>query len=292
MRDADTVKIVHGLGGLAKRQLQIHMESQAQGHDIGIVFGEVQGRSILRKGCQIHFEEVDVELPIDVVELVSVLFKRMFPVDFLKVLPVVGALVVDTFVDTEAGTVFDRNEDMAAIRAFVLDRFGMDTAINEGSAADLALVLAATAVVVIEVLMGSTADRTDFALRNRTSAPVVDRIDLLAILVFEVSDEELPVLFEEGDDERELIDLELLVLRRFGIIMDPLRDGDEFTDKLQQKCDLFGLMLNDVKKMEYNIHEQLILSRIRFCRKNIVPEKGVIALFFVEKALTLENTKV
>jgi len=74
--------------------------------------------------------------------------------------------------------------------------------------------------------------------------------------------------------------------------MDPLRDGDEFTDKLQQKCDLFGLMLNDVKKMEYNIHEQLILSRIRFCRKNIVPEKGVIALSFAEKALTLANTKV
>ena len=284
MRDADTIKIVHSLGGLAKRQLQIHMESQAQGHDIGIVFGEIERRSILRKGRQIHFEEVDVELPIDVVELVSVLLKRMFPADFLKVLPVVGALVVDAFVDTEAGTVFDRNEDMAAIRAFVPDRFGMDTAINEGSAADLALVLTATAVVVIEVLMGSTADRTDLVLRDRAPAPVADRIDLLAILVFEVSDQEFPVLFEEGDDERELIDLELLVLRRFGIIMDPLRDGYEFTDKLQQKCDLFGLMLNDVKKMEYNVHEQLILSRIRFCRKNIVPEKGVIALFFVEKA--------
>ena len=77
-------------------------------------------RSILRKGRQIHFEEVDVELPIDVVELVSVLFKRMFLADFLKVLPVVGALVVDTFVDTEAGTVFDRNEDMAAIRHLYL----------------------------------------------------------------------------------------------------------------------------------------------------------------------------
>ena len=284
MRDADTIKIVHSLGGLAKRQLQIHMESQTQRHDIGIVFGEIERRSILRKGRQIHFEEVDVELPIDVVELVSVLLKRMFPADFLKVLPVVGALVVDAFVDTEAGTVFDRNEDMAAIRAFVPDRFGMDTAINEGSAADLALVLTATAVVVIEVLMGSTADRTDLVLRNRAPAPVADRIDLLAILVFEVSDQESPVLFEEGDDERELIDLELLVLRRFGIIMDPLRDGYEFTDKLQQKCDLFGLMLNNVKKMEYNVHEQLILSCMRFCGKNIVPEKGVIALFFVEKA--------
>ena len=39
--------------------------------------------------------------------------------------------------------------------------------------------------------------------------------------------------------------------------MDPLTSGDEFTDKLQQKCDLFGLMLNNVKKIEYNVHEQL-----------------------------------
>ena len=66
--------------------------------------------------------------------------------------------------------------------------------------------------------------------------------------------------------------------------MDPLIDGDEFTDELQQKCDLFGLMLNDVKKIEYNVHEQLILSKVMFCRKNIVPKKGVIALFCVETA--------
>ena len=217
-------------------------------------------------------------------ELVSILLEGMPFVDLLQIIAVVGALGIDAFMDAETGTVLDRNEDMAAIRAFVPDRFGMDTAINEGSAADLALVLTATAVVVIEVLMGSTADRTDLVLRDRAPAPVADRIDLLAILVFEVSDQEFPVLFEEGDDERELIDLELLVLRRFGIIMDPLRDGYEFTDKLQQKCDLFGLMLNNVKKMEYNVHEQLILSKVVFCRKNIVPKKGVIALFFVEKA--------
>lgn len=99
-----------------------------------------------------------------------------------------------------------------------------------------------------------------------------------------VGDQESPVLFEERENVRKSVDLELLVLRRLGIIMDPLRDGYEFTDKLQQKCDLFGLMLNNVKKIEHNVHEQLILSCMRFCGKNIVPEKGVIALFFVEKA--------
>lgn len=66
--------------------------------------------------------------------------------------------------------------------------------------------------------------------------------------------------------------------------MDPLIDGYEFTDEFQKKCDLFGLMLNDVKKIEYNVHEQLDPFLYGFCGRNIVPEKGVIALFYIEKA--------
>ena len=146
-------------------------------------------------------------------ELVSVLLQGMFLIDLLKILEVEGALVVDTLVDTETGPVLDRNESVTAVGALVVDRLGMDPAINEGSAADLALVLTMTAVVVIEILMRSTADRAEFVLGDIVTAPAADRADLLAILVFIVGDEELPVLFEEGNDERELIDPELLILR-------------------------------------------------------------------------------
>ena len=205
-------------------------------------------------------------------------------VDLLQIIAVVGALGIDAFMDAETGTVLDRNEDMATIRTLVLDRFGVNAPVDEGGAADLALELAFTAVVVVEVLMGSAADRTDLVLRNSMTTATADGSELLAVSVFIVGDQEFPVLFEERENSRKLIDLELLVLRRLGVIMDPLRDGYEFTDKLQQKCDLFGLMLNDVKKIEYNVHEQLILSQVMFSSKNIVPEKGVIALFFVEKA--------
>ena len=284
VRDADTIKIVHSLGGLAKRQLQIHMESQAQGHDIGIVFGEIERRSILRKGRQIHFEEVDVELPVDVMKFVAILLKGVLFIDFPEIAPVVGTLRIDTLVNTEAGAVLDWDEDMATVGALVLDRFGVNTPIDKGGAADLALELAFTAVVVVEELMWSTADRTDLVLWNSMTTATAHRSELLAVPVFIVSDQEFPVLFEEWENMWKPVDLEFLVLRRLGVIMDPLGDGYEFTDKLQQKCDLFGLMLNDVKKMEYNVHEQLILSKVVFCRKNIVPKKGVIALFFVEKA--------
>lgn len=292
VRDADAIEIVHSLSGLAKGQLQIDMESQTQGHDVGIVLGEIQRRSVLRKAGQIHFEEIDLELPVDVMEFVSVLFERMFLVDFLQIPAVVGALRIDAFVDAEAGTVLDRNKDVTAVRALVFDRLGVDTAIDECGAADLAPVLPVTAVVIVKVLIWSTADRADLILRDRTAITMPNRFDLLAVFVFVVGDQEFPVLFEEGEDVRKPVDPELLVLRRFGIIMDPLTDGYEFTDKLQQKCDLFGLMLNDVKKIEYNVHEQLDPFTYGFCGKNIVPEKGVIALFFAEKARTLGNTKV
>ena len=217
-------------------------------------------------------------------EFVPILLERMFFVDLLQIVAVVGAFRINAFVDAEAGTAFDRNKDVTAVRALVFDRFGVDTAIDECGATHLALVLAFTAVVVVKVLMGSTADRAALVLRDRSPVTTADRSELPAVSVFIVGNEEFPVLLEEGDDSREFIDLELLVFKRFGIIMNPLRDGYEFTDKLQQKCDLFGLMLNNVKKIEYNVHEQLILSCMRFCGKNIVPEKGVIALFFVEKA--------
>lgn len=64
--------------------------------------------------------------------------------------------------------------------------------------------------------------------------------------------------------------------------MSPLRDGDEFADKFQQKYDLFGLMLNDIKKMEYNVHEQLNPFLYGFCGKNIVPRKGGNCSFYVQ----------
>ena len=81
--------------------------------------------------------------------------------------------------------------------------------------------------------MRGAADRADLVFRNRAAVSAPDRLDLLAILVFVVSDEETLVLLEERDDSWKFIYLEFLVLRRLGIIMEPLIDGYELTDKLQ-----------------------------------------------------------
>lgn len=219
-------------------------------------------------------------------EFVPILLERMFFVDLLQIVAVVGAFRINAFVDAEAGTAFDRNKDVTAVRALVFDRFGVDTAIDECGATHLALVLTATAVVVIEVVMGSTADRAALVLRDRSPVTTADRSELPAISVFIVGDEKFPVLPEERKDVRKPVDPELLVLRRLGIIMDPLIDGDEFTNKLQQKCDLFGLMLNDVKKIEYNVHEQLNPFKYEVLSQEHCTRKGGNCSFLCRKSLS------
>lgn len=149
---------------------------------------------------------------------------------------------------------------MAAVRTFVMYRFGVDVAVYEGSAADFALKLSITTVVVIKIHMRSTADRTYNIFRNRASVVPAYRLEFLAIAMFVVTYEETPVLFEKRYDVGELVDLELLIFRRTGIVVDPLFCGNEFADKFQQKYDLFGLLLNDVDKIKYNVHEQFLSS--------------------------------
>ena len=86
-----------------------------------VELAELQGRSTGRKGIKIHLKEVDAELPVDIVELISALtvfLFEMLPVNLLKVLQVVGAFEVDTFMDKEMLTIFYLYQGMAAMRTF------------------------------------------------------------------------------------------------------------------------------------------------------------------------------
>lgn len=48
------------------------MQSEAQGHDMGIVLSEFQGRSMLRERVQIHAKKIYRELAVDIVELIFI----------------------------------------------------------------------------------------------------------------------------------------------------------------------------------------------------------------------------
>ena len=54
------------------------MKRQTQGHDIGIVLTEFQGRSILGQGVEIHAEKIYRELAIDIVEFIFIFSVILF----------------------------------------------------------------------------------------------------------------------------------------------------------------------------------------------------------------------
>ena len=46
VREFDSIKVIHGLGGFAKRKLKVDVKSQVQRHDVSIILGEFQRGSI------------------------------------------------------------------------------------------------------------------------------------------------------------------------------------------------------------------------------------------------------
>jgi hypothetical protein len=85
-------------------------------------------------------------------------------------------------------------------------------------------------------------------LRDIAFRPAADRTDLLPITFFVVRDQFLvsPVL-PEISDEGKLINFELLVFWRMGIIESPLLEGNIFADKADQPAVLLVKVLNNRK---------------------------------------------
>ena len=94
------------------------MQRQTQRHNVGVMLTEFQGRSVLRKGAYIHAEKIYRELTVDIVKLIfifSVAFFQIGLVHFLKVVEIVGAFGVDTFVKDEMLPFFFRHECLATV---------------------------------------------------------------------------------------------------------------------------------------------------------------------------------
>ena len=95
------------------------MERKAEGHDVGIVFPEFQGRGILWKGIKVHPEEIHCEFPVEVVQLI-VVFLAAFQLlggDLGFIMQVIRAFRVDAFVDNEVLPVFLWDQGMGTVRA-------------------------------------------------------------------------------------------------------------------------------------------------------------------------------
>ena len=83
------------------------------------MLAELQGGSILRQRCHIHLEEIDGELPVDVMQLVLVpIFLRCSLWNLLQIVPVIRAFRIDALMNHKAGTVFFADKGMPAVWAF------------------------------------------------------------------------------------------------------------------------------------------------------------------------------
>ena len=240
MGDGDAVEILQCLGGFPKGQAEVHMHGQAQPHDVGVEGAELQGGSVVRKGAQVDFEEVDGELPVDVVELIKVLrLVRIIGMDLLQTVQVVGTLLIHTLVHDEELPALDRDQGVAAEGAsedhVLFDRIGVR---KETVTADLAEELAFITVVLVEVDHGSTASGAADVFRTVTGFTALDGLKLFTVFPAIVFQEIFPVPVLRGradiTEEGRLVHPVFLVFGRMGIIKGPLPERDISADKRDQ----------------------------------------------------------
>ena len=162
---------------------------------------------------------------------------------------VVRAVIIDTFVNTEVFTVFDRLECMPAVRAPEFERGNNVFSGNKGLPADLAFELPTAAGIVIDVFMRGVAERTYGICRYGTRLAFLSfhRLEGFPIAEAVILVPEFPVLLDERFDDWKLVREELLILRAVDFIMSPLLERDISADKENKPADLAILLLNDVK---------------------------------------------
>ena len=127
---------------------------------------------------------------------------------------IVGALRIYTFVNDEVLTVFFVNEGMVTVRTEQTHRSRNIFTSGECLTTNFALILTIATIVIVNVMVGSTAERTDGFLGNGFPVFALDRFCFFSVLPLVVFQKELPVLFDEWFYDRKLVNFELLVFGR------------------------------------------------------------------------------
>ena len=180
-------------------------------------------------------------------ELISILTELLLKVLFInlgKVMRLERVLWADTLVQSKKTYGLFRDEGMSAVGADKTDRSGDKVPGNEGLSADFILVLAVAAVVIVEIVMRGTAERVDDIIWYGLPIASLDRLNCFTIFPEIVFKKELPVLLNEGLDNRETVSGKFLVIRGMGVIEGPLLERNESTDQIQEPANRFILFLN------------------------------------------------
>ena len=230
------IEIHESLGRFPQGKPEVDVQGKAEPHDVGIVLAETQGRGVLRETFKGHPEEVNVEFPVNVMELVIAPAVRGIGIHFFEVVFVVGAVLVDAFPDNKEFPVLHRDESMSAERAAQFKRL-VETVVLRGKhrTADLTQELAFGAIVVVKVLGRGITARTACIGRDPAFAAPSDRLEFTTVvsaLVF--TPEMLPVLLLQRNDSGKLIRFEFLVFWGVDLVMNPLLKRNIFADKIEK----------------------------------------------------------
>lgn len=247
VRDVDPMDIFESLCSFAQGKAEVYPVREAEPHDVCAVLLKAEGGCPFRELVQIHVEEVDGELPVEIAELIlPVIGLREIRRKLFEIMPVKGASVIDALMYAEMFPVFDRLESMPAVRALEFERCSHFLTIHEGLSADLAFELSTTTGIIIDILMWSAAERTDGIFGNGTNFAFLgfDGLDSFAIAEAVVFVPELPVLFNKGFDDREPVGGKFLILGTVDFVMSPLPQWDVSADKENKPANLLILFLN------------------------------------------------
>jgi hypothetical protein len=172
--------------------------------------------STFGKGGQIHLEIVDGKFPVDIVELefmpILPIFGLFFRKQLSKGIQVEEAVPVDALMDIEMLAVLLLDEYVSAVRAYK----GTDLEVGfipvEPETTDLAHVLASTACIVIEIVMGCTTAMTYSIRRHWIVASGFYWFEILTVLGFVFSKQKNVVEPLRLLDDKEFVNGELVVL--------------------------------------------------------------------------------
>lgn len=157
---------------------------------------------------------------------------------------VVRAIGIDALVDDKVFPVFFGNKGISTVRAAQLH--GREAAFRrKPGRTDLAEELAFGAVILVKERFRGVTAWAGAVVRDIAFRASADGTDFLAIAFLVVRDKLFvsPVLAEVGD-QREFINLELLVLRGMGIIESPLFERDISADEVDKPAVLAIKVLN------------------------------------------------
>ncbi len=136
--------------------------------------------------------------------------------------------------DNKIFPILNRREGVTAVRAKQVKLRNILIVIMKSAVTDFALILTVTAVIIIDILMGSTTKRADNGMRNISAIAAMNRFNGYTIPFMIIFDKKGIVLFNRIKNYRQFINLKLLILWRTRIVKDKLLKWNKSANKVAE----------------------------------------------------------